>query len=554
MAAAEVGRVVEVDGIVGKEEQILHGVHLLYGDKVAEAEVYFEARQGLGTPFALHYAEVATYKALLSCVDDDVDKAIGLLRAADERAASQASASSSSTASRIVSYFRTSKDSAADAEEAALSKLEAHCIQAETHLMVGLLMLIKASESWTSIPKASYSLRKAWLSYQKCLQSLEQLRTPSRSREMVAGAVHFGVGLFNMLVSLIPPGLITFAEFLGFSADRDKGLSLLQKSASSNSSRAFVAAFMLMQYHTVLSSFLPFDRAHCAETERLLASVPAVMQQSSVVKVMAVRLARYKSQPDQALALARVESPAELVVPQLKHVRIYELAWCALAKKRYDEAAQACDVLIKESSWSKAFSAYFKACCLWQLDSIGEARRVAATVSGLVKRAKAPIEHIADKRAKAMLNSVPLFPALELASFWNVFQQMSRTTLQEHVTDIGAALTSKGASIPGRKEEWSVNDEMYCRYLRGVCFRCLDQPQEALLDLRAVVEHKGSALEKYLVPWATYEYGSLLMQDPATAEAGRQLLKQATAYKPHDFQSRLKFIVQERLRGYKKSL
>lgn len=53
-----------------------------------------------------------------------------------------------------------------------------------------------------------------------------------------------------------------------------------------------------------------------------------------------------------------------------------------------------------------------------------------------------------------------------------------------------------------------------------------------------------------ILPYAAYELGSLLMAQPTTAGEGIKLLEKAVAYPPHDFQSRLKFVVSERVAAY----
>lgn len=58
------------------------------------------------------------------------------------------------------------------------------------------------------------------------------------------GAVSFGYGVFRLLVSLIPPKILWWIQFLGFEGDQDEGLACLEFSSQSTDMKAPLATYV----------------------------------------------------------------------------------------------------------------------------------------------------------------------------------------------------------------------------------------------------------------------------------------------------------------------
>ncbi|KAL3677447.1 hypothetical protein R1sor_027395 [Riccia sorocarpa] len=65
-----------------EEEQIMKGLELLYQDKLNEADEYFETLKAGHARFSLHHAEVASFIALMSFEQEDIEFATTLLNEA----------------------------------------------------------------------------------------------------------------------------------------------------------------------------------------------------------------------------------------------------------------------------------------------------------------------------------------------------------------------------------------------------------------------------------------------------------------------------------------
>ena len=58
------------------------------------------------------------------------------------------------------------------------------------------------------------------------------------------GAVSFGYGVFRLLVSLIPPKILWWIQFLGFEGDQDEGLACLEYCSQSADMKAPLAMYV----------------------------------------------------------------------------------------------------------------------------------------------------------------------------------------------------------------------------------------------------------------------------------------------------------------------
>lgn len=110
--------------------------------------------------------------------------------------------------------------------------------------------------------KGGWLLRKAWKCFEKSYKEISTIcslykqengSTNSNSSEMseevsfrLLGAVSFGYGVFQLVISMVPPKVLKLIEFLGFEGDRDVGLQALHTSSNSRDMRAPLATYVYM--------------------------------------------------------------------------------------------------------------------------------------------------------------------------------------------------------------------------------------------------------------------------------------------------------------------
>lgn len=59
------------------------------------------------------------------------------------------------------------------------------------------------------------------------------------------GAVCFGYGIFRLFITLIPPKILWWIQFLGFEGDQDEGLALLEFTSQSDDVKAPIATYVI---------------------------------------------------------------------------------------------------------------------------------------------------------------------------------------------------------------------------------------------------------------------------------------------------------------------
>ena len=78
----------------------------------------------------------------------------------------------------------------------------------------------------------------------------------------------FGLGVYQLYLSVLPPKILKILEWVGFRGDRDEGLRLLYEAADSNACRALFAKWFPMFYYYMaqlgcLTIFMFFFKFSC---------------------------------------------------------------------------------------------------------------------------------------------------------------------------------------------------------------------------------------------------------------------------------------------------
>ncbi|MEQ2257582.1 Tetratricopeptide repeat protein 39B [Ilyodon furcidens] len=72
------------------------------------------------------------------------------------------------------------------------------------------------------------------------------------------------------ILSMLPSRVLRLMEFLGFSGDRELGLSQLREGAASNSLRSILSTLTLLMFHLYMSVILGTGEGNLPEAEALL--------------------------------------------------------------------------------------------------------------------------------------------------------------------------------------------------------------------------------------------------------------------------------------------
>ena len=119
-------------------------------------------------------------------------------------------------------------------------------IQADCDLLTALIMLVE--ETYV---KMMWNMRKSFQGYQEVSKLVDKYTGVNKPE--LSGWVKFGTGMFNVLLSQLPPSVMTIAEMIGFEGDRDKGLRLLTDCQEGPSFNAPFAGLLLLVYYLTIA-------------------------------------------------------------------------------------------------------------------------------------------------------------------------------------------------------------------------------------------------------------------------------------------------------------
>jgi len=118
-------------------------------------------------------------------------------------------------------------------------------VSADAHLMGAMMQMILGS-----YVKGAWNIRAAWSLYSGVFATREE--SPDAVPAHLRCIVDFGVGMFNLVVSLLPSTFLTIAQVVGFSGDRQVALRLLTRSSESGEFWAPFSNLLLLYFYTQL--------------------------------------------------------------------------------------------------------------------------------------------------------------------------------------------------------------------------------------------------------------------------------------------------------------
>uniref|UniRef100_A0A665VYW8 Zgc:158403 n=1 Tax=Echeneis naucrates TaxID=173247 RepID=A0A665VYW8_ECHNA len=412
-------------------------------------------------------------------------------------------------------------------------QLHAEVCYAECQLQRAALTFLQ-DENMVSFIKGGIKVRNSYLIYKDLhsfIKSHNCLKGPSHIH--LEGGISFGVGAFNLTLSLFPPRILRVLEFAGFSGDKEYGLSLLSDGANGTNLRSMLCALLLLCYYTFLTFILGTVS---------LSNIPC--------STVWCPFHHY-----QAVTLFEDGCKAQQAWKQFHHMCYWELMWCFTYKQAWRMAYFYADLLSQESRWSKAMYVYMKAAYLSMLPK-DEARpfgedevqlfRQVPTFKQKIAGKSPPTEKFAIRKARRYKAPSPVklpVPVLEMMYMWNGFNVIrKRPELTEGIMQ--TLLEAELCALSSTGNEYSVDDCCVIQLLKGLCLK-----NQGLLQAAEECFNKVCSSEKkikfdhYLVPNSLVELSLLYIDQGRREEAVKLLRKAKQNYKDYSMESRTQFRV-----------
>ncbi|PJF16969.1 hypothetical protein PSACC_03205 [Paramicrosporidium saccamoebae] len=415
-------------------------------------------------------------RAMLTFAEEDVAEAEKYLSLAIKIAARMKRGMSASTIysrlSRIFSRRRRSSpmrnsDSPSDhsiSEDSTMSEDEieqimkhVELVSAEASLLHAMLLVATdLTGGWVLLMRESLNIRSSYVIYHKAFTKLATASAQDIPDVHYESGVLLGMGLLNMLFSLLPPRVFQVFSFLGYTGSISVGLSQLKAAASCREGlRAPMAELILLLYHTVLSDSVAIRRGVSDEADDDWTAV--------VTDILSSRISEHPNSPIYLYYQARFDvltdkvgeaadilektlaMQSALEWPQLLHACAWELLTVSMFRLNWKRCHELATLLSEESRWSVCFSTFLEAIFLHaayytedpQPETREEVFKLLQRVPQQMKRIagrRLPIEKYAVQCAQKALDSgeLPFYPEYELLLVWDGFSRMEEKH-QSHV-------------------------------------------------------------------------------------------------------------------------
>uniref|UniRef100_A0A3Q3W8E5 Tetratricopeptide repeat protein 39B n=1 Tax=Mola mola TaxID=94237 RepID=A0A3Q3W8E5_MOLML len=434
-------------------------------------------------------------------------------------------------------------------------EMHAELCYAEVLLQKAALTFL--DESLISFIKGGMKIRNSYQIYKDC-QALASVTTDTEKQKSThihfRGGINMGIGSFNLMLSLLPSRVLRLMEFLGFSGDRELGLSELRHGAASNSLRSILSTLTLLMFHLYITVILGTGEANLEEAEALLKPYVDKFPNGALMLFYTARIALLKG----SFTFAQEKFLACIVAQQewrqIHHLCYWELMWAYSFELNWKEAYKYADLLCKESKWSQAVYIFQKAAILIMLPeeevtALGEnVVELFRQVDGLKLRIAGksiPTEKFAAKKARRYCASCPVklvVPALEMMYVWNGFTVVGkRPALTEKIL---AVLEKAEEQLRGDQNpsEYHLDDLCVIQLLKGLCLRHLGCLVPAELCFNHVIASENDIKhDNYLVPFTMFELGLLHKQKGDISMAIKIIENAKLNYKDYNMESRLHF-------------
>uniref|UniRef100_A0A8C5GAI5 Tetratricopeptide repeat protein 39B n=1 Tax=Gouania willdenowi TaxID=441366 RepID=A0A8C5GAI5_GOUWI len=520
---------------------------LFLNNRFMDALALLKPRRNQSMYHAMGYSSILVMQAGMTFEPKDMDAAMSSLgeslQTCQKRSASLPIVSICPT-SPVVSFVST-------------EEMHAELCYAEVLLQKAALTFL--DESIIGFIKGGMRIRNSYQIYKDCqamINAMEDKEKLTSTLTHFRGGVSMGIGSFNLMLSLLPSRVLRLMEFLGFSGDREMGLSELRSGAASNSLRSILSTLTLLMFHLYISVILGIGDGDLKEAEALLAPYKNKFPNGALILFYTARIAVLKGNFTfaQEKYLACIASQEEW--RQIHHLCYWELMWAYSFEQNWREAYHYANLLSKESKWSQAVYVFQKAAILSMLPEeevteLGEnVVQLFRQVEGLrlkIAGKSIPTEKFAAKKAQRYVSSVPgklVVPALEMMYVWNGFTVVGkRPELTENILST-LEKTEDQLRNETHPSEYHQDDECLVQLLKGLCLRELGRLVQAEICFNRVISSENNIRhDTYLVPFTMYELGLLHKQkgDITKAISVIEDAKSVMNYKDYSMESRLHF-------------
>ncbi|XP_026889394.2 tetratricopeptide repeat protein 39B-like [Acinonyx jubatus] len=431
-------------------------------------------------------------------------------------------------------------------------ELHAEVCYAECLILKSTVTFIQ-DDSMLGFLKCAINIGLSYQIYKDCQQVLTQMpNNHSKTYRHLVEGVKFGLGAFNLVLSLVPPKTLKLLNIVGYSGDREVGLTLLHESASKSHINNILSVLILVFYYTYIYVAIGAEKGHSSAVEDLFLIYLQKFPNCVILKFFQARFSMLKGNFENARLILEECIFIQNEWKQVHHLCYWELMWCHIFLRNWKQAHHYADLLSRNSRWSKAIYMYSKAMLLSLLPS-DSVKSVSEDISSLFLKVgslrikilgtSVPIEKFIAEKGQRYGTTTGWFtaqPILEFIYAWSGFRVMSKKldliSSWLSIIDKGEDLLRKNPNT-----EYGTDDISLLNLLKGLCLKHLGRYSMAERYFNRVLQkEKLLKYDHYLVPYTYYELG-ILYYLKGDYDSATKNLDNIKNYKDYSMEARLQF-------------
>ncbi|KAH9914287.1 uncharacterized protein B0H18DRAFT_1145542 [Fomitopsis serialis] len=526
-----------------------YALHLFLSSQMVESEQYCEECDPKSEHlyFATGYGLIQCFKGLMSFEDEDLLAGLNHVKNGNA-VASQHRKRVASLPTRLAGLVLGSLNTSGVGWIKSMTLVERHAelVYAESLFEKALLGIVYSGD-WLAFIKEALNLRTTINIYRQLGQFVEVADAEAQARgdgpEDASIDAHFrsgvclGVGMSNVILSLMPSKVLTVIELFGYKGDRHAGLAYLMRPGGWSKDapepavgievegiRRPICDMALLLFHLVFSSFT-YDGVDISMAQKLLDYHQKQYPNGVFFLFGQGRLSICRGQPAQAIEYYRRAVAVQDQYKNMHHISHWEIAVANLSL--WDVAASLTNwrALAKDATWSKATYTYGVAVCLLELGDEKqkeEADKAMNQVPNLRQRIAGksiPIEKFVARKARKFHEQKGrlALAALEFSYLFLCIQHAPRSVILAHILPRLTRSSRSSRATAANPQRVSL------RYIAYPDADTVVDPEEKLGMSQADAERDSVlafeeifkdgdkiTLDHYLNYYAHFEYGRLM--------------------------------------------
>lgn len=432
-------------------------------------------------------------------------------------------------------------------------EVHAELCYAESLLLKSMLTFVE-DETLVSFVKAGLKIRTCFLSYKECMTILKSRKWGNDIHKVhFESGVRMGIGAFNLMISLLPARVIKLLEFIGFSGDKEYGLTELKEGFNERRGlRQVLCVMILLAYNLIVTFVLSHSDGDLVWCEQVLEQELSVYPNGVWFLFFKGRLELTRGNFEECIDWYIKSWKSQNVWPQFHHLCYWEMMWTHCIMQQWSKAATYATLLVNESNWSRTVYVYQKAAILimqkpslWSEEKqmVDNLMMQAPTYKQRIAGKSLPMEKFVIKKAERYFTQKKslVVPIFELMYVWNLFRIIGKR--QDVILNIFKRIEEEERELKkASKSDYDTDNEALLLLLKGACLRQMQHPLLAEECLRRVLQLEKSIKEDtYLLPYATVEL-ALLARDQGDIQLAIGFLEDAKKnYTGYLLESRLHF-------------